>query len=98
MGVSATGQTGLSMRSVKSVFIVFAVFVGFAIYFYGPPVTPALRTAASQECNEYAGGNYRSYQLDWVSGPGSTPHWSCWDQSRPNKAAISLGWWVSPFS
>ncbi|QNN52192.1 hypothetical protein [Nocardioides mesophilus] len=98
MGVSATGQHGLSMRSVRSLFVVVAVFVGFAIYFYGPPVTPALRTAANEACNEYAGGNFRSYVLSWESGPGSTPHWSCWDKSRPQVRAVSLGWWVDPFS
>ncbi|CAN5267470.1 hypothetical protein BH18ACT9_BH18ACT9_10980 [soil metagenome] len=98
MGVSATGQNGVSTRSVKSLLVVIAVVLGFAVYFYGPPVTPAFRTAASERCNEYAGGNFRSYQLDWVSGPGNTPHWSCWDSSRPQKRATSLGWWVDPFS
>jgi len=98
MGVSASGRSGLSMRSVKSIFIVFAVFLGFAVYFYGPPVTPAFRSAAAQECNEYAGGNMRSFRLEWTSGPGSSPHWRCWDARRPEVRAISLGWWVDPFS
>ncbi len=98
MGVSATGQTGLSIRSVKSLFIVLVVCFGIGVYFYGPPVTPAFRSAANEACNEYAGGNFRSYQLDWISAPGSTPHWSCWDERRPQKRAISLGWWVDPFS
>ncbi len=96
MGVSATGQTGLSTRSIRSLAIVFAVLAGFAVYFYGPAVTPALRAAATSACNEYAGGNFRDYVLTWDSGPGSSPHWSCWDRSRPRENAVSLGWWVSP--
>ena len=98
MGVSATGARGLSMSSVRSLLIVFAIFFGFAVYFYGPPVTPALRAAATEACNEHAGGNFRSYRLEWVSGPRNAPHWSCWDASRPTETAVSLGWWVSPFS
>jgi hypothetical protein len=98
MGISASGERGLSVSGVRSLIIVFTVFLGAAIYFYGPPVTPALRAAATAECNDYAGGNFRSYQLHWVTGPGSTPHWQCWDASRPTEKAISLGWWVDPFS
>ncbi len=97
MGVSVAGETGLSMRSVKSLLVVFGVLLAFGVYFYGPPITPAVRTAANQTCNEYAGGNYRSYDLEWVSGPGNTPHWSCWDRRRPEVSPISLGWWVDPF-
>ena len=98
MGVSATGQNGLSVRSVRTLLVVIMVAFGLAVYLYGPPVTPAFRTAANEACNEYAGGNYRDYQLDWLSVPGNSPHWSCWDRSRPQKKAISLGWWVDPFS
>jgi hypothetical protein len=98
MGVSASGRTGLSVRSVRSLFVVFVIFAAFAVYFYGPPITPAVRAAATEACNEHAGGNFRSYRLDWVSGPGSTPHWACWDASRPQERAVSLGWWVDPFS
>ena len=75
-----------------------AVLFGFGVYFYGPPVTPALRAAATEACNEYAGGNFRSYRLEWVSWPGDNPHWSCWDARKPMEKAISLGWWVNPFS
>ena len=98
MGVSASGTRGLSMSSLRSALIVFTIFLGFAIYFYGPPVTPALRAAANEACNEYQGGNFRSYRLDWVSGPGSTPHWSCWSAAKPMDKAVSLGWWVNPFN
>ena len=98
MGVSASGRTGLSMTSVRSFLVVLAIFGAFAVYFYGPPVTPALRTAANEACNEHAGGNFRSYRLEWVSGPGNNPHWSCWDASNPMEKAVSLGWWVDPFS
>jgi hypothetical protein len=99
MGVSATGRTGLSMTSVRSFLVVIAIFFGFAVYFYGPPVTPALRAAANEACNEHAGGNFRSYRLEWVSGPSNpAPHWSCWDASKPMDKAVSFGWWVDPFS
>ena len=98
MGVSASGRRGLSVSAVRSFLIVLAVLAGFLTYFYGPPVTPTVRTAANEACNEYAGGNFRSYRLDWVSWPGSDPHWSCWDASKPAEPAISLGWWVNPFS
>lgn len=96
MGVSATGQ-GISTRSLRSFFVVLAVFLVFAAYFYGPPVTPALRLAANEACNERNGGNYRSYRLAWESGPGAAPHWSCWDAREPQRPAASLGWWVNPF-
>ncbi len=98
MGISLEGDQGLSVRSVRAVFVVFTIFFGFLIYFYGPPFTPAVRSAANEQCNEYANGNYRDYRLEWVSGPGEvTPHWSCGDASRPDVAPVSLGWWVSPF-
>lgn len=98
MGVSAVGARGLSMSTIRSTLIVFAVFFAFGVYFYGPPVTPGLRAAATEACNEYAGGNFRSYRLSWESGPGSTPHWSCWDASRPTERPVSFGWWVNPWS
>ena len=99
MGVSATGRTGLSVTSVRSFLVVMAVLLGFGVYFYGPPLTPTLRAAATEACNEHAGGNFRSYRLEWVSGPRNpSPHWSCWDASQPMEKSVSLGWWVDPFS
>lgn len=97
MGISATGQTGLSMRGVLSMLVVVAILLGTIVYFYGPAVAPRVSDAARAECNEYAGGNFRSFRLEWVTGPGERPHWSCWDASRPEERAISLGWWVDPF-
>jgi hypothetical protein len=96
MGVSVTGQHGISARSIRSFLVVVAVFTGFTTYFYGPAVTPGIRAAAAEACNEHAGGNFRSYRLSWESGPGSTPHWSCRDARRPAEPAVDLGWWVSP--
>ena len=98
MGVSASGERGLSARAVRSFLVVFFVLCAFVYYFYGPPLTPTVRTAANEACNEHAGSNFRSYRLSWVSWPGDSPHWSCWDARDPRKKAVSLGWWVNPFS
>lgn len=98
MGISLDGSEGLSVRSLRAAFVVFAVFLGFLAYFYGPPVTPAVRAAANQSCNEHANGNFRDYRLRWVTGPGTSPHWSCSDATRPDVRPVSLGWWVDPFS
>jgi hypothetical protein len=95
MGISATGSRGLSMTSIKSMFAVGAVVVGGAFYLYGPPVTPTLRAAAASACNEHSGGNFRSFRLHW--DVGTKPAWTCWDASRPDRQAVSLGWWVDPF-
>ena len=97
MGISASGQTGLSARSRRSMLVVIFVLLGTIVYFYGPAVTPRVAEAAAARCNDHANGNFRSYRLEWVSGPGSTPHWSCWDASRPQERAVNLGWWVNPF-
>ena len=94
MGVSATGRTGLSVTSVRSFLVVMAVLFGFGVYFYGPPLTPALRAAATEACNEYAGGNYRSYRLEWVTGTPS--RWQCFDRSEPARKPVDMGWWVTP--
>ena len=98
MGVSAVGQPGLSMRSMRSFLFLLVLLIGVIVYFYGPLVTPTVASAAQDECNEHAGGNFRSYRLEWVSGPGNRPHWSCWDASRPRRDPVDLGWWVNPFS
>lgn len=97
MGISATGQSGLSIRAVRSMLVVIFVLLAAIVYFYGPLITPTVEAAAKDKCNEYAGGNFRSYRLTWVTGPGESPHWSCWDARRPAERAISLGWWVNPF-
>ena len=97
MGISASGRSGLSMRAIRSMLVVIFVLVGTFFYFYGPLVTPTVANAAESACNEYAGGNFRSYRLAWVSWPDTDPHWACWDASRPTEQAISLGWWVNPF-
>lgn len=96
MGISAIGQSGLSTRSIRSMLIVIFVLLGTAVYFYGPLVTPTVAQAAVDECNEHAGGNFRSYRLEWVTWPDE-PHWSCWDARSPQEKAVSLGWWVNPF-
>jgi hypothetical protein len=98
MGISVSGQTGLSMRAIRSMLIVILVLVGTIVYFYGPLIAPTVASAAEQECNDYAGGNFRSYRLEWVSWPNDDPHWRCWDARRPEVQAVSLGWWVNPFS
>ncbi len=98
MGISTTGETGLSMRAIRSMLIVIFVLLGTFVYYYGPLVAPAVSGAAMRECNDYAGGNFRSFRLEWVSWPDADPHWRCWDASRPDVEAVSLGWWVSPFN
>jgi len=91
MVVSVTDEPRLSMTAVKN--IAAAVLVLFALwfYFYGPSVTPLMHSSATAECNELAGGNYRSYRLDWVVGV--TPHWECYDRSTPTEPPVDLGWW-----
>jgi len=92
MAVSLTGSRGLSMAKVKTVSIVFGVAGALSFYLYGPAVTPMLYAAAATTCNEMTGGNFRSYQLDWVVA--ARPHWSCRDRSDPAKAPMNMGWWV----
>jgi hypothetical protein len=95
MAVSAVG-TSLTFNMVRRLAaVVVAVFVVLG-YLYGPPTTPALRNSASNACNDYAYGNYRSYRLAWEVGV--SPHWTCWDASHPDRDQISLGWWTNPFS
>jgi hypothetical protein len=98
VGISAVGQSGLSTRSIRSMLVVIFVLLAAAIYFYGPMVTPGMERAAAEQCNEHAGGNFRSYRLDWVTWPDADPHWSCWDAREPEVKAVDLGWWTNPFS
>ena len=97
MGVSAVGQSGLTLRGMRAFLFLFLLLVATIVYFYGPLVTPTVSAAARDECNEITGGNFRSYRLEWVSGPGNRPHWSCWDAGDPGSDAVDLGWWVNPF-
>jgi hypothetical protein len=94
VGVSAVGASSFSMRKVRTGLAAFVAVGGAAFYLYGPAVTPALNAAASGECNDLVGGNYRSYQLQWVVG--TRPHWLCSDRYRPGDPTIDMGWWVTP--
>ncbi len=55
-----------------------------------------MRSQAVNECNEHAEGNWRSFRLSW--NVSVYPHWTCWDASKPEQKAISLGWWTNPFT
>ncbi len=94
MGVSAVGASSFSMRKVRSGLTAFVVVGAAAFYLYGPAVTPALNSAAANECNDLVGGNYRSYHLRWVVG--TRPHWLCSDRFQPAAGASNMGWWVTP--
>ena len=94
MGVSAVGASSFSMRKVRTGLSAFVVLGGAAFYLYGPAVTPALNSAATNECNDLVGGNYRSYQLQWVVG--TRPHWLCSNRFQPADGPLDLGWWVTP--
>jgi hypothetical protein len=76
--------------------VVVVVVCAVLCYLYGPAFAPATRTAAAGQCNEHARGNWRSYRLSWEVGV--YPHWRCADASRPDEAAVSLGWWTNPFT
>lgn len=95
MQVSLSGQS-LTFRMVRR--LAFAVVVVFVVlsYLYGPAASATMHRSAIAECNDHAEGNWRSFRLDW--NVGVYPHWTCWDASRPNKKAISLGWWTDPFN
>jgi hypothetical protein len=94
MQVSLSGAS-LTFQMVKRLAVsVVAVFAVLG-YLYGPAASPAMRDRAVAECNDHAEGNWRSFRLTW--NVGVRPHWTCWDAARPNEAAISLGWWTSPF-
>src|SRR5680860_783484 len=64
----------------------------FGFYVYGPPITPAMQTAAAETCNEHAEGNFRSYRLEWEISV--VPHWRCSDVSKPGEEPVNLGWWA----
>lgn len=94
MPVSSTGSSA-GFRLVRQLALVVVLVFGVLAYLYGPAASPAMRNAAIDQCNEYAQGNYRSFRLSW--NVAAYPHWSCWDASRPQAAAVSLGWWTNPF-
>ncbi len=95
MGVSQSGSK-LTFTVVRRLAALVVVVFLALVYLYGPAATPAVHQAAIAECNDYAQGNWRSYQLSWEVG--LQPHWRCADASRPTKDAVSLGWWTNPFS
>lgn len=94
MGVRLGGGPGVSQRKLRVAALVVAVAGLVGGYLYGPPVLPLLHDAATTECNEIAGGDYRSYQLEWVVGV--RPHWLCGNRQRPTEPDVDLGWWVAP--
>lgn len=94
MGVSVTGASGRSLARMRTTAVVLGVLGGSAFYLYGPAVTPALHGSAVTKCNEMTGGNYRSYQLEWVVA--TQPHWLCGNRSDPAEPAVDMGWWVAP--
>jgi hypothetical protein len=94
MGVSVSGSSLTFTMVRRSTIAVIAIFVVLS-YLYGPAVSPAMRTAAIGQCNDHAEGNWRSYRLSWKVG--IYPHWLCADASKPNRSAVSLGWWTNPF-
>ena len=94
MPVSAVGAS-LDFTTIRRLAVgVVAMFCTLA-YLYGPAASPAMRNAAIATCNDYAQGNYRSFRLSWEVS--MYPHWTCWDASRPENRAVSLGWWTNPF-
>ena len=94
MGVSVTGASGRSLTRMRTGGIVLGVLGATAFYFYGPAVTPAMNSAAASECNDLIGGNYRSYQLQWVVN--TRPHWLCSNGFQPAETPLDMGWWVTP--
>jgi hypothetical protein len=95
MGVSVTATSTISSAFIKRLSVAVVVVFATLYYLYGPAATPAVHDAAVTKCNAYAQGNFRSFRLGWVVG--FHPHWTCWDESRPDVPEISLGWWVNPF-
>ncbi len=96
MAVSAVGQTNW-VAVLRYVLATLLVFTALSFFLYGPPVTPVMRDAAHAECNDLAGGNYRTYRLEWrtMSFDGlDRPHWLCWT-APSDEEPTDLGWWVA---
>jgi hypothetical protein len=94
MPVSVTGSS-VTFKLVRQLSVVVVLVFCTLGYLYGPAASPALRNAAIDQCNDHAQGNYRSFRLSWQVS--LYPHWTCWDASRPDEKAVSLGWWTNPF-
>lgn len=94
MAVKILGETGRSLARMRTFVAVLGVLGGALFYLYGPALTPALHGAAAAKCNEMAGGNYRSYRLEWVTG--TRPHWLCGNAAEPAQRPVDLGWSVLP--
>lgn len=98
MGISLTGMTVFTKGNVAKGFIVFFLLFALFVYLFGPPITPALRNAAIERCNAAQGGDYRSYQVEWLTlsffGSHFPPHWECTNVNHPERAPINFGWWA----
>ena len=95
MGVSLSGSN-LTFIMVRRMAVVVVAVFAVLTYLYGPALSPATRSAAIDQCNSHAEGNWRSYRLSWHVGV--YPHWLCWDATKPSVNAVSLGWWTNPFT
>ena len=94
MRVSLSGSD-LTFQMVRRLSVVVVVVFVVLAYLYGPAASPAMRSQAVNECNNHAEGHWRSFRLRW--NVGVYPHWTCWDASKPEEKAVSLGWWTNPF-
>ena len=100
MGISATAQRRLRMRTIPPVLTAAILFFAAWYYIWGPSMTPGVRLAAELKCNNLNGANYRSFRLEWVIPKPLTweqPHWLCKDARDPAKPGVDFGWWVNPF-
>jgi len=80
------------MASIRYFSIVMGIAFALLTYLFGPLVTPLVHGAVVSTCNEMTGGNFRSYQVDWVVS--IAPHWECRDRSDPEAGPVDMGWWV----
>jgi hypothetical protein len=91
-------MTAFTKGNVAKILISFGLFLLMFIYFYGPPLVPALRNSAIERCTVDQGGDYRSYRLEWISwgftSPELTPHWKCVNKDHPYDSAIDYGWYA----
>lgn len=98
MGVSAIGER-INVQTIRHVLATGLIFLGLFYYFYGPPLTAMLSSAAHRECNDLTGNTYRSYVLEWRTttfGSLHVPHWMCYDLGKSGHPGTRLGWWVAP--
>ncbi len=89
MGISLTGVTIFTKGNIAKALITFFLFFALFVYFYGPPLIPALRNSAIDRCNVEQGGDYRSYKVEWLSASfldnHFPPHWECSNLHDPDK-------------